>query len=134
MANQPQDQPEQPEKKRQRKAKGRSNGEGSVFKRSDSTRTKPWVAQITLDTGKKTVVGYYKTEAEAIAARNKALRDVQQGIWVENSKQTMGEYLNYWLEHVHKSILEITTYESYRGVLDNRIIPTFGHIQVQKLT
>jgi hypothetical protein len=107
MANQPQDQPEQLEKKRQRKAKGRSNGEGSVFKRSDSTRTKSWVAQITLDTGKKTVVGYYKTEAEAIAARNKALRDVQQGIWVESSKQTMAEYLNYWLEHVHKSMLEI---------------------------
>lgn len=133
---QPQDQPEP--KKRQRKPRGRGKGEGSVFERKDKTsagrrRLKPWVAQITVD-GKRETVGYFKTEAEAIAARNRALRDLEQGTRVENSRQTLKEYLDYWLEHVHKPVLEITTYTSYRGALHNRVVPELGHIQVQKLT
>lgn len=134
MTDQPQNQPKQPEKRRQRKPKGRSNGEGSVFKRSDPTRTKPWVAQITRHNGKKETIGYFKTEAEAITARNKALRDLESGTLVDKSRQTMGTYLNYWLEDVHKSTVEITTYVAYRIALDKRLIPGLGHIQVQKLT
>ncbi|HLI70270.1 MAG TPA: site-specific integrase [Ktedonobacteraceae bacterium] len=126
------DQPQEQKRPRKTRGRGRSRGEGSVFKRSGE-RKKPWVAQITQD-GKKTVVGYYKTEAEAITARNKALRDVEQGTWVANSKQTVGEYLNYWLEHVHKPRVGETSYQDYRYALDARIIPALGHIQMQKLT
>lgn len=124
----------QPEKKRPRKPKGRANGEGSVFKRSGANRSKPWVAQITKENGKKEIIGYFKTEAEGIAARNKALRDLEQGAWVSNSKITMAEYLNYWLEHVHRASLKETTYGNYKDALSIRIIPTLGYIQVQKLT
>jgi integrase len=127
---QPQDQPEK--KQRARKARGRSRGEGSVFKRSGE-RNKPWVAQITKD-GKPKIIGYFKTEAEALTARNKALRDLEQGAWVESSKQTLAEYLDYWLEHVHKPAIGSTTYAGYRYTLNSRIIPALGHIQVQKLT
>ena len=97
-------------------------------------RNKPWVAEITLKDGKQQTVGYYKTEAEAIAARNKALRALEQGMWVANSRQTVAEYLGYWLEHVHKSRIAVTTYQDYQGMVDLHIIPSLGHIQVQKLT
>lgn len=122
--------------KRQRKTRGRSKGEGTVFERKSDTvrRNKPWVAEITLPNGKQQTVGYYKTEAEAIAARNKALRDLEQGTWVANSKQTVAEYLDYWLEHVHRSQVEFTTYLDYRAMLDIHINPTLGHVQLQKLT
>lgn len=135
MTNQSQnEQPqEQPKKRRQHKPRGRSKGEGSVFKRSDGNRKKPYVAQITLENGRQTLVGYYKTEAEALAAKNKALRDLEQGTWVATSRQTLGEYLDYWLEHVHRSSLKITTYINYRRVLDRHLIPALGHMQIQKL-
>ncbi|HET8846168.1 MAG TPA: site-specific integrase [Ktedonobacteraceae bacterium] len=131
--DQPQDQPEK--KKRPHKARVRSRGEGSVFERKGGSvrRKKPWVAQITID-GKPKTLGYFKTEAEAIAARNKALRDREQGTWVESSKQTLGEYLDYWLEHVHKPTLKAATYRNYRSALNSRIIPALGHLQTQKLT
>lgn len=124
----------QPEKKRQRRPKGRANGEGSVFKRSGTNRSKPWVAQITRENGKKETIGYFKTESEALAARNKALRELQQGQLVDKSRQTLKEYLNYWLEHVHKSTIEITTYAQYRHALDLHLIPGLGHIPLQKLS
>jgi len=135
MTDQPHDKQaqEQSEKKRQRKPRGRGKGEGSVFKRGDN-RTKPWVAQLTLDNRKKAIIGYYKTEAEAITARNKALRALEQGIWVDHSKQTITEYLDYWLEHVHKPLIAITTYGDYREMIHLHIIPALGHIPVQKLT
>lgn len=119
--------------KRQRKPRARSRGEGSVFRRLDGNRKKPWVAQITID-GKAKPIGYFKTESEALAARNKAIRDLAQGTWVENSTQTMAEYLDYWLEHVHKPTLKPTTYANYRSALNSQIIPALGHIRVQKLT
>ncbi|HXR66978.1 MAG TPA: tyrosine-type recombinase/integrase [Ktedonobacteraceae bacterium] len=135
MTDQQQNQPEQPDKKqRSHKPRGRSKGEGSVFKRSDPTRNKPWVAQITRENGKKETIGYFKTEAEAISERNKALRNLEQGAWVAKSRQTMEEYLNYWLENVHKATVELTSYDVYRKGLDSRIIPALGHTQVQKLT
>lgn len=122
--------------KRPRKSRGRSKGEGTVFERKSDTvhRNKPWVAEITLENGKQRTIGYYKTEAEAIAAKNRALRDLEQGTWVANSKQTVAEYMNYWLEHVHKSRIAVTTHQDYREMLDLHIIPSLGHIQVQKLT
>jgi len=128
-----------PEKRRQRKPKGRGRGEGSVFERKDKTesgrqREKPWVAQVTLENGKQKTIGYFKTEAEAISAKNKALREIEQGAWIASSKQTMAQYLNYWLEHVHKPTLKPTTYANYRSALNSHIIPVLGYIQVQKLT
>lgn len=122
--------------KRQRRSRGRSKGEGTVFERkSDKVRrNKPWVAEITLSKGEQYTVGYYKTEAEAIAAKNKALRELEQGTWVANSRQTIAEYLDYWLEHVHKGTIAVTTYQDYREMIHLHIIPALGHIQIQKLT
>jgi integrase len=124
---------EQPEKKRQRKSRSRSRGEGSVFERKGEGRKKPWVAQVTVN-GKPKPIGYFKTQSEAIAAKNKALRELEQGTWVDSSRQTLAEYLDYWLEHVHKPAIEPNTYTSDRSALKRRIIPGLGHIQMQKLT
>ena len=132
------DQPEkkQVENKRQRRPRGRSKGEGTVFERKSDTvrRNKPWVAEITLENGRQQTVGYYKTEAEAISARNKALRDLEQGTWIASSRQTVAEYLEYWLEHVHKATIEVNTYREYREMVNLHINPSLGHVQVQKLT
>ncbi|MEO9030510.1 MAG: hypothetical protein ABI413_17020, partial [Ktedonobacteraceae bacterium] len=93
---------EQLEKKYQQKPKGRGHGEGSVFERKTGDRNKPFVAQVPLGEGKKKTVGYYATKQEAVAAKNKALLEINQLKRMKNSRQTLREYLAYWFEHVHR--------------------------------
>ncbi len=129
---QPQEQPEK--KKRQQKPKGRGHGEGSVFERKTGDRNKPWVAQVPLGQGKKRIVGYYSSKQEAILAKNKALQEIEQLKRVKNSRQTLGEYLEYWLEHVQRLSVKLSTYIQNRIVFDLHILPALGSIPIQKLT
>lgn len=125
---------EQLEKKYQQKPKGRGHGEGSVFERKTGDRNKPFVAQVPLGEGKKKTVGYYATKQEAVAAKNKALLEINQLKRMKNSRQTLREYLAYWFEHVHRLSIKLSTYVQHRAILDRYILPTLGHIPIQKLT
>lgn len=127
---------EQQEQKRPRRSRGRRKGEGTVFERKGGTtrRTKPWVAEITLETGKQKTIGYFKTEAEAIAAKNKALRELEQGALVTGSRQTVENYLREWFETIQKQEVRQTTYLRQEPILYKVILPALGHIQLQKLT
>lgn len=125
---------EQPVKKRQQKPKGRAHGEGSVFERKTGDRTKPFVAQVSLGDGRKKVVGYYATRQEAMVAKNKALQEIEQLKRMKTSRQTLGEYLEYWFEHVHRLSVRLSTYVQHRSILDSHILPALGHIPIQKLT
>src|SRR5258708_10918582 len=127
-------QPKQPEKKRQQRSKGRANGEGSVFKRKTGARNKPWVAQITLSSGQKRIIGYYETEKEAIIAKQEALALQKRGRLNTGPRQTFREYLEYWLENIYKPSVKVTTYIQCRSILNARILPALGHIQLAKLT
>lgn len=136
MTDQPQNEQSQgqPEKKRQQKPKSRGHGEGSVFERKTGDRNKPWVAQVSLGQGQKRTVGYYSTKPEAIAAKNKALQEIEQLKRVKNSRQTLGQYLEYWFEHVHRLPIRLSTYVQHRSILKCHILPTLGNIPMQKLT
>lgn len=126
--------PEQPAKKRQQKPKGRGHGEGSVFERKTGDRNKPWVAQVSLGQGQKRIVGYYATKQEAIAAKNKALQEIEQLKRVKNSRQTLRVYLEYWFEHVHRLPIRLSTYVQHRSILKCHILPALGDLPLQKLT
>lgn len=134
MTDQHLNEQEQPEKKRQQKPKGRGHGEGSVFERKGGNRNKPWVAQIPLGGGKKRIVGYYSTKQGAITAKNKALQEIELMRRVKNSRQTLAMYLEYWLEHVQKNAVKLSSYVGIRTILNRHIIPALGHIPIQKLT
>ena len=136
MTNEPQDDQAQgqPEKKRQQKPKGRSHGEGSVFERKNGDRNKPFVAQIPLGGGKKKIVGYYATKQEAVTAKNKALHEIEQIKRVGNTRQKVGEYLEYWLENIHRISVRLSSYVQTRNIIKHHLIPALGEIPIQKLT
>src|SRR5260370_19644250 len=117
---------EQPAKKRQQRPKGRGHGEGSVFERKTGDRNKPWVAQIPLDRGQKRIVGYYATKPEAIKAKNKALQEIEQVKRVSNSRQTVREYLEYWLENVHRLSVRLSSYVQTLSMVKCHIFPALG--------
>jgi len=111
------------------KSKLRGHGEGSVYRRKDGR----WAASMTLEDHSRKYF-YGETRKEVYEKLQKALHEQKQGTLLVGPQQTMKDYLEYWLEEVHKSKLRIGTYRSYRGVLNCHLIPALGHIRLQKLT
>ncbi len=106
----------------------RTNGDGSVFKRSDGR-----IVASALFEGKK-IVKYGKTEREAWDKLQKALNDLKQGYRIATSKLTVKEYLENWLENAHRLELRPSSIQKYRGVLRNHINPAIGHLKLSSLT
>ncbi len=110
----------------------RKHDEGSVFQRKDGR----WVAQVRLENGKKKQ-RYFKPdqEKEARIALRKMLNEKEQGTLPTGPHQTLKAYLEQWLEQRYKlAAIRIGTYDTYRAILRNHIVPSLGHIPLQKLT
>lgn len=105
-------------------------GDGSVYFDKKNNR---WVGSFTTEEGKRKYV-YGKTERAAWEKLRAVQYEEKQGRLAKGPKQTVKDYLNYWLEETHKPTLKTSTYAMYRRHLDNHIIPHLGHIQLKKLT
>ncbi len=46
---------------------------------------------------------------------------------------TLAEFTKRWLEEYASKQLEVTTYESYKGELSNKILPTLGHMRIGRI-
>ena len=57
---------------------------------------------------------------------------LEKGIYIEEKKLTLGQYLEQWFKH-HEKSLAATTQENYRYILDAHLIPKLGSILIQKL-
>ncbi|MBX5456606.1 MAG: site-specific integrase [Thermogemmatispora sp.] len=129
----PDSQPSEASQERRRKRRG--HGEGSIFERKSDrkSRKKPWVAQVTLETGKKKTVGYFRTRQEAQVALRKALNELEQGTVLLGRDQSVRDYLEHWLEYVHKPSIRLTTYLLYQRILHTHILPALGNIPLRRL-
>lgn len=107
----------------------RGHGEGTIYQRKDGR----WVASITLENRRRKTF-YSKTRKEVQEKLRVALNEQKQGILSTGPQQTMKQFLEQWLEEVHKPSIRIGTYKGYRGYLDKHILPALGHIPIQKLT
>ena len=70
-----------------------------------------------------------KAVAEAELAR--LLNDAHKGTLIDPSKVTVGDYLRSWLEG--KTDITGVTVERYTEIIENRIIPVLGDVELQKL-
>ncbi len=75
----------------------RSPGEGSVFQR----RNGMWVVQIELEDGKRKTY-YVKSKKEGREKLKQLQQDMEQGMLATGPQQTVKQYLEYWLEEVHR--------------------------------
>ncbi|MGZ3626540.1 MAG: tyrosine-type recombinase/integrase [Ktedonobacteraceae bacterium] len=107
----------------------RGRGEGSVYQRKDGR----WSASFYLENRKRKTV-YGKTRKEAYEKLQQALLQHRQGLLATGPKQTVKQYLEYWLEHVHKQSIRLHSYVKVRELLDLHILPGLGYLQLQKLT
>lgn len=111
----------------------RGQNEGSIFQRKDGR----WVALLNLGwaNGKRSRKSYYgETRKEVQEQLTKALSDIQKGLPLVGEKQTVGDYLDWWLENVAKSTVRPSTWISYQELVRLHLRPAFGKVALSKLT
>jgi integrase len=105
----------------------RANGEGTIYLRKDGR----WAALLPLARGKrKQFLG--KTRGEVVAKMTEAQADRLKGIPIVSNNQTVGQYLQAWLQSV-KSSVRPRTYESY-DLNVRRLTPLLGKKRLTSLT
>ncbi|GHO52906.1 tyrosine-type recombinase/integrase [Ktedonobacter robiniae] len=109
--------------------KRRGHHEGSVYYVESRER---WVAEVTIATGKRKKF-YFKTKQEALKKKNEALRELEMGVLATGTRRRLGDYLEDWLENVHKGRLRVGTYVNYKKLI-KYVIADLGDIWLQKLT
>lgn len=109
--------------------KRRGHNEGSVY--YDASRDR-WVVAISVSPGKRKKF-YFERKQDAIKKKNEALRELERGTLATGEQRKLGEYLEDWLENVHKSKLRIGTYINYKKLI-RYIVADLGDIWLQKLT
>jgi integrase len=72
-----------------------------------------------------------KKEAEKVA--NEIENQINKDTYIVDSKMTLEEYLNKWLDIAAKRKVRDTTFTNYKRALDYRVIPVLGHFQISEL-
>lgn len=115
-------------------SKKRGSGEGSIYQRSDTR----WCATISLPRvggQRRTRKSFYGLTRKEVADQlTKALRERDQGLPVTNDRQTLEQFLTYWLEHHVRPSVRPRTFESYSLLSRVHLIPDLGRIPLQQLT
>lgn len=112
----------------------RGQNEGSIYQMADGR----WRAAISLGykNGKrlrKIITASTRREVQEQLTAN--LRAQQQGLSIAPERQTVAQFLTYWLDEVIASRgTKPKTETFYRYIVTSHIIPNIGTIQIQKLT
>lgn len=79
-------------------------------------------------------VTFRGTEKQAETKLTELLHDANRGEFVEPTKQTLGQWLDEWLDKAIKPPRRtIGAYETYRHVIDKHLKPKLGAIRLQTL-
>lgn len=107
----------------------RGHHEGSVY--YDASRDR-WVAVVTVELGKRKKFRF-KTKQEALQKKNEMLRELEQGTLATGPQRKLKDYLEDWLENVHKDNVRLTTYVKYKKQI-KYVVAELGEVWLQKLT
>lgn len=123
------EEPTQPRRRpTQRKPKSRGNGDGSIYQRSDGL----WCATIKDESGQRKYL-YSKSRAVVSRRLTEAMSNLHRGLPAAHKQQTVGAWLDYWLENIVRREREPTTYESYEVSVRHHIRPFLGTKVLHKL-
>jgi hypothetical protein len=114
-------------------ARRRVNGDGSLTKRADGR----WMGRYyawTSTGARKRVAVYGKTRQEAADRMREAQARNRQGIPIPDRNWKLGEWLDYWLEHVVASNRRPATYELYEMTVRLYLKSAFGTTPLARLS
>ena len=114
-------------------AKRRSNGEGTVRRRPDGR----WEGRIVAghkDNGKPIYRSVFAPTQKELTEKLRVLIQQYQGVELgENSRVTLGEWLEEWLRRKEKTIRESTA-EMYGSTIRHHILPHLGGKMLSQIT
>ena len=107
----------------------RANAEGTIYY---DERRKLWRARYVLANGRRPEVSAKTQKAcrEKLAA---ALRDRDAGLPTPDQRQTVGEFLAYWLDEEAPARLRPGTLDDYRSIVRVHIAPEVGRVRLVNL-
>jgi integrase len=113
-------------------ARKRGNGEGSITRRKDGLYMARYTVQTATGSKRKTIYGKEREDvaeklADALSNRNK-------GLVFDAGSQTVGEYLERWLETSAKGSVRESTYESYRKQVRCYVVLAIGRVKLKGLS
>jgi integrase len=107
----------------------KANGEGSIYRRAGDGR---WSSSITLPNGRRQhFLG--KTREEVARKLTAALKSRDDGVPAITDRQTVGQFVQSWLEASRPSLRE-RTWVRYEQYVRLHIVPAFGKTPLTKLT
>jgi hypothetical protein len=111
-------------------SKKRANGEGSISKRKNGT----YMARYTVHTpdGPKQKCLYAKTRREVASRLAEVLANQDDGLVFDAKNQTLGDFLDRWLDESVKRNVRPRTLANYRSQVDKHIIPALGRIKLKR--
>jgi integrase len=107
----------------------RGNGEGSIYRRKDGD----WVAAITLAKDGRRREFYGRTRADVKARLATAAGDHQRGILPTGQRQTVGAFLNRWIEDSVRGQVRPTT-EAHYELCVRHLVRGLGNLDLERLT
>ena len=112
----------------------RGNNEGSVYKRKDGR----WCAAVTTgydpDTGEPDRAYFYgKTKTGVVKQLDEAKAKIKAGIYVKPTKQTVGEWLDTWLETYVAPSVRPKTWEGHEYRIRVHLHSALGQIELRSL-
>jgi integrase len=102
-------------------------------------RGKKWEYKLELDrdptTNRRRAKWYtgFATKKAAEADLTKVLHQRQTGTFVEPSRVTVAEYLRKWIEDYARTNVAGKTFERYKQIVENNLVPGLGGISLHKL-
>lgn len=105
----------------------RDYGEGAIYQRESDGR---WVSSLRVNGKRKYYYG--KTRDEVKQKLKKAQREQEQGILATGPKQTVQQFLEYWLT-VKKPTVKESTGASHEWYV-RQVFGELGHVKLEKLT
>lgn len=111
----------------------RGNGEGSVFQRTDSNgKVIGWRGQQYIGNKRKSYSGKSKQQVIDEMALDRA--DFNRGVYVPDDDTTVGQWVEYWLEHKKKPYVKEQTFGYILYHFNNYILPHLKNVKLQELT
>lgn len=74
----------------------------------------------------------YEKEKEAEVAMIAKIKEINDGMYVEDSKETLGEFMTNWLLN-KKHQVRPGSWKSYAWLINTHLIPHLGKVRIQKL-
>ena len=116
-----------------RPTRRRVNGDGSLTKRADGRWMGRYYAWTSAGTRKRVTV-YGRTRQEAADRMREAQERNRQGIPVPDRAWKLGDWLDYWLEHVVAVNRRPATHALYELVVRKDLKPALGKCPLARLT